>query len=298
MASWPWMKGAKHGALAIPTVSEHDKRPIVRDLIQENRIFIDQVRTELACDPLYQADKHDDLWILRFLLSHGSKVKPSVRAAKHTLLFRKEHNLDEKDIRFIPLDSEKCEATVMFRQYVEEGALRFVLPDPTRGVVGFLMIAGIDQHGLVENVNHEDWLETHRYLSEWTHQWSDYVTRTTGRLTKSIRIGDLTGITLAKYNREYQKRNAKVLGIMEDCYPQLLQEIFIVHAPGFIQGPWRLLRPILPKRVVEKIDFVAPDKKEHEKRRLYAFLSEEHLPVRYGGKYQAWPVDFGSPKVE
>lgn len=42
-----------------------------------------------------------------------------------------------------------------------------------------------------------------------------------------------------------------------------------------------------PRRVVEEsIDFVEPDKKENERRRIYAFLSEEHLPVRYmyGGK--------------
>ena len=54
----------------IPLLNEYDVRPSVKALIFENRKMIDDVKHELQSDPLYRSDKHDELWILRFLLSH------------------------------------------------------------------------------------------------------------------------------------------------------------------------------------------------------------------------------------
>ena len=52
----------------------------------------------------------------------------------------------------------------------------------------------------------------------------------------------------------------------------------------------------MPKRVVSKMDFIYPDKKEKERNRLYEYIDEEHLPVRFGGKYEEWPVAFDLPR--
>jgi hypothetical protein len=57
----------------------------------------------LASDPLYEPNKHDDLWIVRFLLSHKQKVKAVTKAAQYTLQFRAKHQLDEVDIRYSPI---------------------------------------------------------------------------------------------------------------------------------------------------------------------------------------------------
>ena len=97
MTSWPWMKGVGV-ALAdpAPPLNEYDDRPSAKALIAENRGVIEQVKKELQGDSLYDAAKHDELWILRFLLSHKLNTKHAVEAAKTTLAFRKEHRLDEK----------------------------------------------------------------------------------------------------------------------------------------------------------------------------------------------------------
>lgn len=90
-------------------------------------------------------------------------------------------------------------------------------------------------------------------------------------------------------DRELVKRDGKVMGIMEDCYPQLLQAIYICHAPAYMQIPWRLLRPLLPKRVTSKIDFIAPCNNEKECQRLFQYVTLEHLPTRFGGANNKWP---------
>ena len=150
---------------------------------------------------------------------------------------------------------------------------------------------------MVKNVDGQDWLPSFCYINEWKHQWVDYITRTTGRLTKSVQLADTKGISLGGINSEKCRRDGKVMGIMEDCYPQMLQEILVCNAPAWAQIPWRTCRPLLPKRVVQKIDFVNPAKNEKERKRLFAYISEEHLPARFGGKNEAWPADFPPPLV-
>jgi CRAL/TRIO domain len=295
--SWPWLEGC--GATIadpIPPVTISDDRPSAKDLIAKHRHHIDQVRTELESDPLYRANKHDDLWILRFVMSHKNKVPRAVKAAKYTLAFREEHQLDAVDLRYLtPSEGFSRENMARYMKYCADDALLFTLPDAQRGVVAFACQAGFDQHALVQNVDEKDWLPCFLYLTEWSHQWLDYVTRTTGRLTKTIRIFDFSGAKISGINPELSRRDGKAMGVMEDCYPQLLQSLFICHAPAWAQIPWRIIRPLLPHRVASKIDFIAPHVREKERSRLLPYISLEQLPVRFGGTHTIWPVDFPLP---
>jgi hypothetical protein len=85
---------------------------------------------------------------------------------------------------------------------------------------------------------------------------------------------------------------------MEDCYPQLLQTLYICHAPSWIQVPWRVVRPFFPKRVKSKFDFIHPETNLHERQRLLKHISLEHLPKRYGGLNDTWPVSFPLPNIK
>jgi hypothetical protein len=282
----------------IPLVNEYDDRVSVKALIEDNRKQIDEVKQCLQADSLYNAGKHDDLWILRFLLSHKKNKKAAIKAAKATLAFRNRHKLDENDIRHFPSGPLcKSDANKRYLKYIPDGALQFTVPDIKRGVIAFLNVDVIDQHELTKNVAREDWLPTYCYVSEWSFQWLDYITRTTGLLTKSVRFVDLKKASLSKFSHEMLKRDAEAMSVMEDCYPQLLQSIFVCNAPVWIQIPWRFLRPLLPTRVVNKFDFITPEKSANERNRLLKYISEDNLPVRFGGNYEPWPVVFLPPVV-
>ena len=99
MTSWIWMKGVSVAiADPIDPVTPEDVRPSVKALIDEHRVKIDKIKGEISSHALYDANKHDDLWILHFWLSH-KKTKKAVAAALHTLEYRQKYNLDEQDIR-------------------------------------------------------------------------------------------------------------------------------------------------------------------------------------------------------
>ena len=339
--SLPWMEGAvvknsrnSHCWIAdpCPPVDRFDSRPSVVHLISQNRASIDTVRAALkwSNDPLFDINKHDDLWILRFVLSHHKNKRRRlpldaiVDAARYTLRFRSHYHLDDMDIRFHPPSRtdkdhtnrssgnggngdndgvdrvqeqkrlKRAAACTKYLASCRPGAITFGIPDVRRGVVCFIQASGIDKDQVLKQFGVNDWLYAFLYMNEWTFQWLDYVTRTTGRLTKSVRL--LLADGMSKSNLlpgQNQQRVKQAMGVMEECYPQLLEGIFVCKAPAWIQIPWRLLRPILPKRVVNKIDFVTPTDEERE--RLQGHVSINHLPARLGGKLTEWPVRYPLP---
>jgi hypothetical protein len=271
----------------------------VKELVEKHRKSIDAVAKELRDDPTFDSDhKHDDLWVLRFLLSNKNKVKPAAKAAQATLAFRKEFKLDENDIRAFPpcTPIAQDEAHKRLMKHIEEGCFGCHVPDPQLGPIFFLVFSGFHQNDMVEFVDEQDWKPAIVYVSEWCFQWTDYITRTTGRLTKNVRFVDAEGMKLSEINMECNRRDGKVMGSMDQMYPQMLEGIKIINSPSWIQIPWKVIRTIMPKRVVSKIDFIEPLKKESEKLKLLKYISEENLPSRFGGKYTTWPPQYDEMK--
>lgn len=291
-SSWPWMKGVTVAvADPIDPVCPEDDRPAVKDLIQQHSTKIDKVKEGLQDHPLYDANKHDDLWILRFWLSH-KKSKAAIDAAKHTLEFRKTHDLDSKDIRDLPPHRIKEGKVYEYLQCWKPDALNFTHPHPQRGVVCWLKFSSMDQHKVVEELSEDYWLPAFLASSEWSFQWLDYVTRTTGRLTKSVRFIDCDNIAMSGFNRECSRRDGKAMATMEDCYPQLLETLFLCNPPTFFKIIWTVVRVIMPKRVLDKFDMMNPRENEKERRRAYRHISEQDLPMKFGGKNPKSPEDW------
>lgn len=290
------MKGISQAiADPIEALDEYDRRPSVKALIAEHRAKIDKLKDAVKDHPLLDMEnKHDDLWFLRFWLSH-KKSKAAIAAINHTLEFREKHKLDEADLRSCP--PQDSEWPVLKKHHeTHQQALAFTQPNPKRGVIMYAKMTGIDQQKVLATCTQEDIIQVYIYWSEFSFQTLDYVTRTTGRLTKTIRLIDVGGLSMLAINHEYNKRESFAVSQMEDCYPQMLEKIYVVNGASWVQIPWRVLRPFMPKRVVSKMDFIAPGKNEKERIGLYSFVSQDDLPTAYGGS-NTKPI-LGVPLVE
>jgi CRAL/TRIO domain len=101
---------------------------------------------------------------------------------------------------------------------------------------------------------------------------------------------------MSSLSHECHKRDGNAMGVMEDCHPQMLQGIFICDPPTWIQIPRRIFRLKIPRRrVLDKIVMIVPSKRKKERRQLYQYISDENLSVRFGGKFEAWSVQFDPP---
>lgn len=209
MSGWIWMEGVNE-AIADPIAPEapEDQREPVKTLIENHREKIDKVAEGLKDDPLYDSDKHDDLWVLRYVLSH-KKSKPALKAAKHTLQFRQKYNLDVEDIR--NKEPHKLTSGNVYEYWQKRcngEAILTTHPDRKRGVIMFLQFEHINTNAATE-LTEEAWDEAFIYTSEYVHQWLDYTTRTTGLMTRSIRIMDMRGVTMKHFDRKSSQRDGK-----------------------------------------------------------------------------------------
>jgi hypothetical protein len=284
----PWVDEDRSTLEPLPPTTEFDKRPATRDLIALHKEKINKVRQILAAESpeLYDPIKHDDLWIMRYILSHKTVPKASA-AAKKFLLYRKERGLDDKDIRNDP-PGLLCSVEGVRKYYSvnHPDAMIFCQPDQNRGVVLYLTLCGLDQNAMA-HISDQDW--PFWYFLEWMFQSLDATTRRTGRLTKGIRFVDLKGFSLTQNNRECINRNAKNARECQDHYPQMLASIYVLNVVPVLQACYRLLRPMLPKRFCEKLNIIAPHKKESERMLLLEHLSHEALPTKFGGSCETWP---------
>mmetsp|Transcript_5661 Transcript_5661/g.6930 ORF Transcript_5661/g.6930 Transcript_5661/m.6930 type:complete len:290 (+) Transcript_5661:116-985(+) len=276
---------------------EIDSRPLVSELLEKNASQILELRSILQVDPNFVAEKYDDVWMLRYLLSH-KKVKKASVAAINTMKFRKEYKLNDfGDIRHkVPdhfnLDSNQhIEASKKFisAYYKSNTAIMHTQPDKDRGVVTYIIANQGNMDKVVETMTKEEILLAYSYNNEITYQILDEITRRTGRLTKVLKIMDLTDMPLSAMNKKYMKLDAEANKQLEDFYPQLLGSALVVNPPGWLDALWKVLRPLFPKRFVEKLNLITPTKNKDDLKYFLKFVSKNNIPERYGGDDKAWP---------
>jgi len=276
---------------------EKDERPLVKDLLEQYASKIAELRVIIEKDDSYSKEHYDDIWMLRFLLSH-KKVSKASRAALHTMKFRQERKMNELgDIRHKMTDCMDLQSHRQFdihrkfnTFFKANTAFMVTQPDGDRGLVNIICLKDLDMQGLVENMSRDEVLESYLLFNEIVYQILDEVTRRTGKLTKLFRISDLTDFPLRSVNAKYVKRDAAANKEMEDLYPQMLGTIVYVNAPGWANALWRVFKPFFPKRFLEKLAFVNPLKYPNDVKYFLKYISKDNLVERYGGNNSNWPV--------
>jgi len=271
-----------------------DDRPLISALLTKHSFSVESVRKIIQEDSLYEANssRYDDLWILRFVLSHGLNSKAAGKAAVKTMKFREEKNLNTLgDIRH-KLDYcrdstvEHFPTQKILHTFMTHDAVTHIQPDHNRGIVTIVKISEIDGKRIMAEVSEEDLFHCYMYQKEIMFQFLDDISRKTGRLTRQLKIIDLDGFKLKSGGIKPFKIDGAIHKLLEDYYPQQLGSVLIVNSGVMGSTLWPIVRPFLPRRMVEKFDFLPPVSKRKPKhlKGLLMYISERGLPERYGGK--------------
>lgn len=224
--------------------------------------------------------------MLRYILSQKETNK-AAKAAKSTLEFRNKFKVDELgDIRhhFVVKRQHDKREKMGFFVSVEENSILMSHPDPNRGVINYLKMAGFDQSKMVKVQDEDTSLMMYILDAEWFFQMNDEVTRRTGRLTKTLKLLDMKDVKFRQLDHAFLKRDAKITKKLQDFYPQSLGSMLVINAPGFFDAVFAVFRPFFPKRFVEKINMVHPCKRPKDLKLLTKYVSKDNLPEIYGGK--------------
>ncbi|TKY73718.1 Random slug protein 5 [Spatholobus suberectus] len=101
---------------------------------------------------------------------------------------------------------------------------------------------------------------------------------------KFLAIADIKGWGYANSDiRGYMN----ALSILQDCYPERLGKLFIVHAPFMFMTVWKIIYPFIDDNTKKKIVFVENKKL---KSTLLEEIDESQLPDIYGGQMPLVPI--------
>ncbi|KAL5799195.1 hypothetical protein ACOSQ4_032079 [Xanthoceras sorbifolium] len=101
---------------------------------------------------------------------------------------------------------------------------------------------------------------------------------------KFIAIGDLKGWG---YTNSDIRGYLASLSILQDCYPERLGKLVIVHSPYMFMTAWKVVYPFIDSNTKKKIVFV---EKKKLKATLLEDIDESQLPDIYGGKLPLVPI--------
>ena len=72
----------------------------------------------------------------------------------------------------------------------------------------------------------------------------------------------------------------RVTGMMDEHYPGIMEKVLLVNAPWALHALMKVVTPLLPPRIVEKLQFIPVDQTPA---RLLEYISPEKLPSFLGG---------------
>ena len=108
---------------------------------------------------------------------------------------------------------------------------------------------------------------------------------------KSRRVCGVIDLTkLGKLDRSVFKFAKALSAVDQDNYPEHLAKLFIINAPGFFVGVWKLIRVFVDDRTKAKIHVLSAS---DTKRELEEQIDPKYLPSFAGGSNDSWTRNGG-----
>ena len=221
--------------------------PVLSNLVTTHRAEIAVLRAALD-NVLTPA--HDNIWLLRFLLSSNMDTFKAEVRAREAIKYRRLH----RDVLAFAASSTPFPNEVKLSQLLVQD-VRVV-----NGTPRLLVYGGRSKlRELHETFTDQQVVDYILYTKERCHVIADAESRRTDRLVKMVTLIDLDGLSWFGFDRRFLRCISTADAMSEPCYPQLLGLATIVNAPIFVNVLWSIAQKIMPAATCEKVSF-APSK--------------------------------------
>ena len=189
---------------------------------------------------------YDDIWALRFVLSHPEDAD-AARAAAETLRWRAE----KKEMLAAAAAGESLKRF----ESLERLVVAQYHGETSTGAPLYIIRAGISNTVALTNAHtHEEMVEFMMYRKELGFLLCDAMTRKTRKLTKLVTVNDLSHVSLLAGT---DKRFTAVLGeaskLSETLYPQLLDRAVLINAPYIFGAIWSIIKGLMSANTRAKV---------------------------------------------
>lgn len=256
--------------------------PLVSDLIAQYKPVIAAVRARPELATVLQPE-HDDIFILRYVISFRSDVGKCADAIKRAILWRREHASVLARIDELQMEVRKIIPTGMLPWRTNSG-------QPIQVAIPFAVDAKT-WSSKSEQWHHEAGISNR----EVAYRVCDRLTRQSGRLVKMVMIQDLTGLsmTFAMQNSKLMQNQGKLSKLSEFLFPQLVATVVVTHPPSFVSTLYKMSSAVLSERLMKKVKLADT----YDKTCKYADLAPEKVPHFLGGQYY-WDADWVPIRVK
>ena len=285
------------------TAATTDESISVEHLLRKHRSFITYLQKQVP-PPLSNKDgnpgdnfvKYDDLFYLRYALSHENDQKGAQEALTFTFNFRSSpEHCQRAELVSTQSSYFNDPAIVESKKWSVAGPLGIdkdgqpnehgVLQDSTGQ--GYVMCVRIAMCKRNEMQNSQPFAEFRRMQllhREKSFQYVDRLTRETGLLCKQVMILDFAGASLSSM-RDSRTRSiqAEVSNISKQVYPQLVDKLAMVNAPSWLAVLLKAFRLILPKSTLDKIELFSTIEGLWESDWGKHRLKRDKMPLFLGG---------------
>lgn len=153
----------------------------------------------------------------------------------------------------------------------QEGFVTYILPLGSVDIKGFLEVVPAD-----DIKRHALWL-----LEGFMDRLKQSSKKHGRNIETIIIIIDFENFSLRQlYSWQVITLLTDMLKVYEDNYPEILEMAYVINAPGFFPLLWKLVRPFLTQRTVEKVGIYGID---GWKAALLERLDPDALPQNWGG---------------
>lgn len=254
----------------------------IPDLCKEHRHLIDNVMLhcseEIAHDP---AQFRDDLFLLRFALSHKGNLEKTVDAVKQTIAWRVQHGERLKRLR---------EGTEMPPGF--ETMQKYIPMDihgtTAHGDVIFVMRTGNSNiKKLCDELGEAAITEYFVFCKEMLHALLDRKSREQRRIVKCVTIMDAKNSTAGNQgDRRWMTASGEGSKRTDLYYPQLLGAMVIVNLPLMLRALVAIAKLFMSKRSADKL-LICPGKTRKDTILncpvAKALIAPDQLPTFLGG---------------
>ncbi|KAI8909154.1 CRAL-TRIO domain-containing protein [Gorgonomyces haynaldii] len=191
---------------------------------------------------------HDDIWLLRFVLSN-SGLEEQEEAIRYYVKFFDEHKDAIAEVR----KNGKLEKWDQITKFQVTGNHKYT----SEGEPVFYIRLGLcNTKALMDAHSYDDvvlWMILNRLNNM---DYCDRETRKRNKIVKCISVLDFQGFSLTRGN---DSRFSKIIGdtskISEKIFPQLLGKSVFVNVPSYFMFVLNLIKPLMSKKTVEKMTF-------------------------------------------
>lgn len=227
--------------------------------------------------PLVDPAEHDEVFMLRHLMSSKGHVLRASQTAAECIRWRRDN---------AALLARADELHRIVKATIPVGMLPHAstLHQPIQVVMPFqadldrFVKASLDWH-----------FETGVANREVAFRLCDRISREKRKLVKMVLLLDLSGLTFTFAYSQYRLSSVqgKLSKVSSNVYPQLVSTVVIVNAPSFMSTLFRMASGVLSKKVLDKMTVA----RSFEQACAAANLPYEHLPSFLGGGFD-WDADW------